>query len=323
MLVGRAARVLYGQTMIIACPACTTRYVVPDSAIGVEGRTVRCAKCRHSWFQDGPTVTPPAAPAPPPPPAAEPPAPKAPPKPAEAPSPPEPAPDVQEAPPPPPEPATSEPEPEQATEETREVADDSGVAEAPSETEKIPEPPIPAAPEPSPQQYAYDDGIGEQYGEDQGEWSSFEHEPPFKPRLNRPRLMMIGAVTFAVLVFGAIIAISQFGLPEWFPATRYTFAEVEPELILDFPADRQDRRTLPNGAEFFGASGTVTNVGSTERTVPVILIVMRDSRNRIVYSWEVVPPKRRLDPGETITINEAVTDVPKSAAYAEIGWKPG
>jgi hypothetical protein len=27
---------------------------VPDSAIGVDGRVVRCAKCRHSWFQDGP-----------------------------------------------------------------------------------------------------------------------------------------------------------------------------------------------------------------------------------------------------------------------------
>ena len=40
--------------MIIACPACATRYVVPDSAIGIEGRTVRCAKCKHSWFQDGP-----------------------------------------------------------------------------------------------------------------------------------------------------------------------------------------------------------------------------------------------------------------------------
>jgi hypothetical protein len=60
-----------------------------------------------------------------------------------------------------------------------------------------------------------------------------------------------------------------------------------------------------------------------ERSLPSILIVMRDARERIVYRWEVIPPKRRLAPGESLTINEAVTDVPKSAVAAEIGWKPG
>ena len=46
-------------------------------------------------------------------------------------------------------------------------------------------------------------------------------------------------------------------------------------------------------------------------------------RDRIVYSYEVVPPKQELAPGESVTINEAVTDVPKTATAAEIGWKPG
>lgn len=37
--------------MRIQCPECTASYVVPDKAIGENGRTVKCAKCGNNWKQ--------------------------------------------------------------------------------------------------------------------------------------------------------------------------------------------------------------------------------------------------------------------------------
>ena len=257
--------------MIISCPACSTRYVVPDSAIGAEGRTVRCAKCRHSWLQDGPVLD-----------LAETQAPEVPPAAASPPQADEPVVDRQYA---EPEIAETEP-PTQAFEEP------------------LPPPAEPVAP-------PADDAP-----------SHFEHEPPFRPRRNTLKLLTYAGVVFAAVAAGLIVAVSYVGLPDWVPVSRPTFAMGQQDLQLDFPPGQQERRQLPNGTEFFGASGTITNTGSTARDVPPILIVLRDARDRIVYSWEVYPPKRTLAPGETITINEAVTDVPRAARIAEIGWKP-
>jgi hypothetical protein len=152
--------------------------------------------------------------------------------------------------------------------------------------------------------------------------SSFEHEPPFKPRRNMVRIATYAATFFAVIVCAAIIVLQLYGLPNWVPFANQTFAAGKADLQLDFPPNRLDRRTLPNGKEFFGASGKVTNIGKERRTVPPILIVLRDANKHTVYSWEVIAPKHELNPGESVTVNEAVLDVPRSATEALVGWKP-
>lgn len=37
--------------MILTCPSCDTRYAVDGAKFPAAGRTVRCAKCGHSWHQ--------------------------------------------------------------------------------------------------------------------------------------------------------------------------------------------------------------------------------------------------------------------------------
>lgn len=282
--------------MLIACPACSTRYVVPDSAIGVEGRSVRCAKCRHNWFQEGTAIGPAGLHE-------------------------QPEAETRSVP-------DEIPAGQSAGEAQVEEGDDAGAASPVRETIAANE----ASPRPAEQNEATlaDPPIvahanlerPDTADHEGNDFSLFDHKPPFRQRRNSLRLWTIAAAIFAILAIGGIAAASFWGMPEWAPLERPIFGVAQPDLVLEFPPDQQDRRTLPNGTEFFGASGTITNVGRETRSIPPILIVLRDERDRIVYRWEIAPPQARLAPGETVSINEAVTDVPRSARIAEIGWKP-
>ncbi|HTQ13013.1 MAG TPA: DUF3426 domain-containing protein [Rhizomicrobium sp.] len=50
--------------MILTCPQCATQYRVDAAKFPAGGRTVRCAKCGHSWHQDAPAEDAAAAPVP-------------------------------------------------------------------------------------------------------------------------------------------------------------------------------------------------------------------------------------------------------------------
>ena len=44
--------------MIVSCPSCATRYLIDPTALGGKGRTVRCAKCSHTWHEQPPADMP-------------------------------------------------------------------------------------------------------------------------------------------------------------------------------------------------------------------------------------------------------------------------
>lgn len=288
--------------MILICPQCATRYLVPDSAIGLTGRQVRCASCKHSWFQEGVVLEPPAADS-----AA---LADAPPQ-AEAVS--EPAVPPEPAPPPPPAPA---PQP------FEQVA--APIAPAPEPQDGAPQdaaPPLDAAPAPEePASETVDDTGAE------------EADPPFlidegddqpaprrRRRRNRARYWTIAAVLFLLVVSGAGGALWYFGAPDWAVSLGIAPPGGNRGLVIDIPKD-PDRHILKSGGEIFSFNAEIVNMSNSEQSVPPIVVELRDDQHRLVFSWMTRADKARLAPGETARISESRLDIPKNARNLELNF---
>ena len=296
------------DAMLIVCPSCATSYMIDPASLGAAGRTVRCARCKATWFAStkkqapelnafvdgviaeaeaqtaGPSSAGPAAEPPPPAAAADDFG-------AEAESPiPEPAPM--------PPPAADMPAPAASA-----APEPFAISDAPSLVPPIEHEPLPEA------------ASAEIDSDDIESYAARRERMKARRKQSRKssRWTAILLVLFAVNV--ALIG-ARDEVVRYLPQTASLFAAVGLPVNLrhlKFENVRISKETQ-DGVNILIVDGTIVSTSNKPVTVPRLRFAARNATGQEVYTWTALPGRSILGPGESLDFHSRLASPPADAS---------
>lgn len=266
--------------MLIRCPNCATNFSVPDKALQPSGRTLKCAKCGHKWFQ---SVSPAGNDL---------------------------GLDESSFPPPPRPESRFEPEPEpdfRAPEpdfgEDMQTGGDGGRGRDIDLDLNLDEPPIPDfGPKPKAEQPAVSDLDLDLDSAPEPIPEVFTH-PPSSERKGTAALWVLLALFLLGGGGGALYYFQDKVVGLW-PGAHDVLSAVglrheRPGAGLELRPAGTPERFVQNETEALMVRGIIANVSDRERPVPTMKLVLLDRDKHVVQEKQSQPPVTSLDPGGT------------------------
>ena len=267
------------DAMLIACPNCATSYMIDPASLGEAGRTVRCARCKTTWFASKPEM---AGAGPDDEPAA----------------------------------ATGVIRPDQQIQdEGEDPAGQEQATEAPAQSEEAVQAPVtvtdapPLAPEEPP--------AASEAAAEADEVENFAaRRKRLQARRNKERRSSRWTALILVLfAFNVALVGARSEVVKYFPQTASLFAAVGLPVNLrhlKFENMRISKETQ-EGLAALVIEGTIVSVGSKPTEVPRLRFAARDASGQEVYTWNALPSRSILEPGEKLDFRSRFVSPPPNA----------
>lgn len=143
------------------------------------------------------------------------------------------------------------------------------------------------------------------------DYDAYAHEPPFRPRRNPARMWTIYAIAIAVALTSIGGAVAWYGPARVMALFGFGGGEFDVPLLIMAKADAP--RTQASGAVVLPVSGRVVNPTDTEQPLYDILVEMRDTQGRVVYTWTIPRPAATVGARKSVSFDSATVNPPRNA----------